>query len=78
MRTFSSAVRLGKTAEIWKDRTTPRRATWAGGSRVTSSPRCRMDPRVTGRKRVSRLNIIVFAAPVRPDGPSIEAAVHLV
>ena len=30
MRTFSSAVRLGKTAEIWKERTSPRRATSAG------------------------------------------------
>src|SRR5262249_471875 len=33
MRTFSSTVRCGKTAEIWNDRTSPSRATPAGGER---------------------------------------------
>jgi hypothetical protein len=30
MRTFSSTVRWGNTAEIWKERTMPRRAICAG------------------------------------------------
>jgi hypothetical protein len=38
MRTFSSTVRLGNTAEIWNERMMPRRATSAGLSRVMSSP----------------------------------------
>ena len=33
MRTFSSTVRCGNTAEIWNERTSPSRATSAGGSR---------------------------------------------
>ena len=72
MRTFSSAVRLPKTAEIWKERTTPRLATWAGAVWVTSSPRWKILPRVTGRNRVSRLNMVVLPAPFGPIRPWIE------
>jgi hypothetical protein len=38
MRTFSSTVRFGNTAEIWNERMTPRRATSAGCRAVMSWP----------------------------------------
>src|SRR5450759_2863490 len=38
MRTFSSTVICGNTAEIWNERTKPSRATSAGGSAVMSWP----------------------------------------
>ena len=38
MRTFSSAVRCGNTAEIWNERTRPSRATSAGRIAVMSRP----------------------------------------
>jgi hypothetical protein len=37
-RTFSSTVMCGNTAEIWKERTMPRRAVCAGRSLVMSVP----------------------------------------
>jgi hypothetical protein len=38
MRTFSSALKCGKTAEIWNERTSPRRAIVAGSEPVMSRP----------------------------------------
>jgi hypothetical protein len=38
MRTFSSTVRCGKTAEIWNERTSPSRAMSAGFNFVMSCP----------------------------------------
>src|SRR5256885_1809061 len=66
MRTFSSSVQCGNTAEIWKDRITPRRAICAGASRVMSSPLKRMVPEVGSRNLVSRLKQVVLPAPLGP------------
>ena len=66
MRTFSSTVRLGNTAEIWNERITPRRATSAGLSRVMSWPLKRIVPAVGCRNLVSRLKVVVLPAPLGP------------
>jgi len=66
MRTFSSTDRLGKVAEIWNERTSPRRATWAGFSMVMSCPLNRILPRVGIRNLVSRLKTVVLPAPLGP------------
>ncbi len=65
-RTFSSTVKCGNTAEIWNERTMPRRAICAGGSRVMSRPLKRMLPRVGSRNLVSRLKQVVLPAPLGP------------
>src|SRR5262245_58787719 len=66
MRTFSSTVRCGNTAEIWNERTTPSRATSAGASVVMSCPLKEMRPRVGVRNLVSRLKQVVLPAPFGP------------
>mmetsp|Transcript_36605 Transcript_36605/g.84932 ORF Transcript_36605/g.84932 Transcript_36605/m.84932 type:complete len:235 (+) Transcript_36605:428-1132(+) len=67
MRTFSSTVRCGNTAEIWKLRITPRRAIWAEVSPVMSMPANTMRPRVGVRNLVSRLKQVVLPAPLGPS-----------
>ena len=66
MRTFSSTLKCGKVAEIWNERTMPRRATWAGFSAVMSWPLNKMEPRVGIRNLVRRLKNVVFG-PVGSD-----------
>src|SRR5690606_26627308 len=66
MRTFSSTVNWGKTAEIWKERMMPRRAMSAGASPVISSPLKKICPEVGVRNLVSRLKQVVFPAPLGP------------
>ena len=66
MRTFSSTVRCGKTAEIWNERTIPRRATSAGCMAVMSSPLKTIRPLVGLRNLVSRLKQVVLPAPFGP------------
>jgi hypothetical protein len=63
---FSSTLRWGNTAEIWKERTTPRRATSAGRSVVMFCPLKRMVPAEGVRNLVSRLKQVVFPAPLGP------------
>ena len=65
-RTFSINVRWGKTAEIWKDRMTPRRAICAGASAVMSCPLNWIEPDVGTRNLVSRLKQVVLPAPLGP------------
>ncbi|CFN77327.1 Uncharacterised protein [Bordetella pertussis] len=65
-RTFSSTVRRGNTAEIWNERMMPRRAIWAGRSRVMSRPLKTMVPEVGARNLVSRLKQVVLPAPLGP------------
>src|SRR5438067_5966825 len=66
MRTFSSTVRCGNTAEIWNERTRPMRAMRAGGEPVISRPLKKIWPRVGERKCVSRLKQVVLPAPLGP------------
>ena len=66
IRTFSSAVRFGNTAEIWNERTSPIRAIEAGREPVISRPLYRIWPRVGVRKWVSRLKHVVLPAPFGP------------
>ena len=66
MRTFSSTVRCGNTAEIWNERTSPSRATSAGLSAVMSRPSNTMRPRVGFRNLLSRLKQVVLPAPFGP------------
>ena len=66
MRTFSRTVKCGNTAEIWNERTSPRRATSAGLSAVMSRPSKTMRPRVGLRNLVSRLKTVVLPAPFGP------------
>jgi hypothetical protein len=56
----------GKVAEIWKERTMPRRAVTAGASRVMSCAVEQDVPRVGGRNLVSRLKTVVLPAPLGP------------
>ena len=83
MRTFSSTLRCGNTAEIWNERTTPSRATSAGGSAVMSWPLKTMRP----RRRLQELGQQVEAGGLagavrtdqRMDGAALDAqadAVH--
>ena len=65
-RTFSSTVMWGNTAEIWNERTMPRRAVCAGFSWVMSVPLNRMLPLLGGRNLVSRLKNVVLPAPLGP------------
>jgi hypothetical protein len=65
-RTFSSTVRWGNTAEIWNERTTPRRATSAGLSGVMFCPLNLMVPADGVRNLVSRLKQVVLPAPFGP------------
>ena len=53
MRTFSSTVRCGNTAEIWNERTMPRRATSAGAVAVMSWPLKRIVP-ARGRQELGQ------------------------
>ncbi len=64
MRTFSITVKCGKTAEIWKDRTRPSRATSAGFRPVMSRSLYRIDPAVGCRNFVRRLKQVVLPAPL--------------
>src|SRR6185295_11370997 len=66
MRTFSSTVKLGNTAEIWNERTSPIRAIAAGREPVILRPLYRIWPRVGSRKCVSRLKQVVLPAPFGP------------
>ena len=66
MRTFSSTVRCGKTAEIWNERPSPSWATSAGLSAVMSRPSKTIRPRVGERNLVSRLKQVVLPAPFGP------------
>ena len=66
MRTFSSTVRCGNTAEIWNERTRPMRAMLEGLKPVISRPLKKMLPRVGSRKCVSRLKHVVLPAPLGP------------
>ena len=66
MRTFSQHLRCGKVAEIWNERTMPRRAICAGFSCVMSWPLKRICPRVGIRNLVSRLKQVVLPAPLGP------------
>ena len=66
MRTFSSTVRCGNTAEIWNERTRPMRAMRAGAEPVISRPLKKIWPRVGSRKCVSRLKQVVLPAPFGP------------
>src|SRR3954454_2701902 len=66
MRTFSSTLRCGKTAEIWKERTSPFRAISDARSLVMSRPLKWISPRVGVRKCVSRLKQVVLPAPFGP------------
>jgi hypothetical protein len=63
---FSSTVRCGNTAEIWNERTTPRRATSAGRSDVMFSPLNLMVPAEGVRNLVRRLKQVVLPAPFGP------------
>ena len=65
-RTFSSTDRCANTAEIWNERTTPRRAIAAGCSCVMSSPSKTILPEVGVRNLVSRLKQVVLPAPFGP------------
>ncbi len=80
-RMFSSTVRCGNTAEIWNERTTPRRATSAGRSEVMFSPLNLMVPADGVRNLVSRLKQVVFPAPFGPDqrvdGPGPHREAHV-
>ena len=67
MRTFSSTVKCGNTAEIWNERMTPRRAISAGFSPVMSTPSNTMLPRVGVKNLVSRLKQVVLPAPLGPN-----------
>jgi hypothetical protein len=64
--TFSSAVRCGNTAEIWNERTSPRRATSAGAIAVMSCPLYRNLARRRLQNLVSRLKHVVLPAPFGP------------
>ena len=66
MRTFSIRERCGNVAEIWKLRTSPRRATSAGAIAVMSRPLKRMPPAVGCRNLVIRLKQVVLPAPFGP------------
>ena len=66
MRTFSSTVRCGNTAEIWNERTSPMRAIAAGREPVMSRPLKKICPRVGVRNCVSRLKQVVLPAPFGP------------
>src|SRR3977135_4530019 len=66
MRTFSSTVRCGNTAEIWNERTSPMRAMVEGRAPVISAPLKNICPRVGERKCVSRLKQVVLPAPLGP------------
>ena len=67
IRTFSSTVRCGNTAEIWNERPSPSRATSAGRSAVMSWPAKKMRPRVGDKNLVSRLKQVVLPAPFGSD-----------
>ena len=66
MRTFSSTVRCGNTAEIWNERTSPMRAIAAGPTPVMSRPLKKICPAVGARKLVNRLKQVVLPAPFGP------------
>src|SRR5262249_38349617 len=66
MRTFSITVRCGNTAEIWNERTMPRRATSAGRSAVMSRPSNTMRPRLGVKNLLKRLKQVVLPAPLGP------------
>src|SRR6266436_3157226 len=66
MRTFSSTVRCGNTAEIWNERASPMRAIVDGREPVISWPLKKICPRVGVRKCVSRLKQVVLPAPFGP------------
>ncbi|MNT63346.1 hypothetical protein D3C72_2011540 [compost metagenome] len=66
IRTFSSTVRCGNTADIWNERMMPRRAICAGRSPVMSIPLNLMLPEVGERNFVSRLKHVVLPAPLGP------------
>src|SRR2546423_8965891 len=66
MRTFSSTLRWGNTAEIWNERAMPRRATSAGFRCVISRPLYTIRPREGVRNFVSRLKHVVLPAPFGP------------
>ena len=72
MRTFSKTVKWGKVAEIWKDRTMPLSATWAGFSEVMSCWLKRIRPLVGIKNLVSKLKKVVFPAPLGPIKAWIE------
>ena len=67
MRTFSSTVRCGNTAEIWNERTSPSRATSAGASAVMSRPLKTMRPRVGCEEFGQQIEAGGLAGAVRPD-----------
>ena len=62
----------GKIAEIWNDRTSPRRATSAVRRREMSVPSNRIVPSVGCSVLVSRLKQVVFPAPFGPISAWIE------
>ena len=67
MRTFSSTVRCGNTAEIWNERIMPRRAICAGLVPGDVARRCRRSGRASARGNcVSRLKQVVLPAPFGP------------
>ena len=67
MRTFSSTVRCGNTAEIWNERTRPSRATSAGASAVMSRPLKTMRPRVGLQEFGQQVEAGGLAGAVRAD-----------
>src|SRR5438046_3685552 len=67
--TFSRTVSLGKTCEIWNERTMPRRKTAGEARPVMSHPLNMIIPVVGTRAPVIRLNSVVLPAPF---GPMIE------
>ncbi|MCY1537671.1 hypothetical protein D9M68_731760 [compost metagenome] len=72
MRTFSSTVSCGNTAEIWNERITPMRAICAGRSAVMSVPLKWMEPDDGAWNLVSRLKQVVLPAPLGPISAWIE------
>ncbi len=66
MRTFSSTLMCGKTAEIWKERMMPGARSAQGRSMVMSMPLNRIWPEVGTRNLVSRLKQVVLPAPLGP------------
>ena len=76
MRTFSSTVRCGNTAEIWNERTSPMRAIAAGREPVISRPLKKIWPRV-GRQEVrEQVEAGRLAGAVRADQRVDRAATH--
>src|SRR5688500_13806914 len=66
---FCSTVSRDSALVSWTVRTTPRRATWCGGSLPSGRPSKAHVPLLGWSKPVSRLNSVVLPAPLGPIRP---------